>query len=250
MQKREKEREGPPDARGEDVAVLFSGGVDSTTVAVLAAERFKRVHLLTFNTGFLYNVDLSRKHVVTLKELFGDDAIRHELIDIRRVWRAVQRTNVTTDLRRYRSWFILCMGCKLTMHAATIRYCREHGIHHAYGGENVCQDQYPEQKQAILDELQHLYQDYSITYESPVYDYTSMEEDTKLQALGFQLGHHLKLFPNTKGSYHGTQPFCLSFPLYPFANTFPPKDTPVVEYLREHLPWARAFIEDGHPGDD
>ena len=250
MQKREIELEGPPDDRGDDVAVLFSGGVDSTTVAVLAAERFKRVHLLTFNTGFLYNMDLSCKHVITLREIFGDDVIRHEIINIRRVWRNIQHMNITKALRRFKSWFILCMGCKLTMHSATIRYCREHGIKTAYGGENKCQEQYPEQKQAILDEIQHLYQEYDITYKSPVYDYTSMEEDTKLQSLGFRLGHHLKLFPNTKGSYHGTQPFCLSFPLYPFANMFPPKDTPVVEYFQEHLTWAREYIEDDHPGDD
>lgn len=225
-----------------EAAVLFSGGVDSTVAAVLAADRFDTVHLLTFDTPLLRFVHKPRHIVRELRWRLGEDRIVHKVLDVRPLWWRLQRDNLHRQFVRTRSWFPVCMGCKLAMHARTIAYCRENDIGHACGGENAGQEQYPEQMTASLVELRGMYADHGLTYLTPAYDLSLADEEQMLQRLGLPLGTYLKVIPGTKGSYLGNQPLCLFLPAYPVANALRPREDDVVTYIREHRDAVEADI--------
>jgi hypothetical protein len=41
-----------PELREDEIALMFSGGVDSTATAVMLAERYRRIHLVTYRNGY------------------------------------------------------------------------------------------------------------------------------------------------------------------------------------------------------
>ncbi len=63
----------------DGVAVLFSGGSDSTLAAVLAAERFKRVCLVTYSHPFMFFHKKVEVNIPKLEEAFPDvEFTRHK----------------------------------------------------------------------------------------------------------------------------------------------------------------------------
>lgn len=60
-----------------ELALLFSGGTDSTYTAALMGQRYERVHLITYDRlGFL-NTKNSQKNALLLKNRFGQGEFIH-----------------------------------------------------------------------------------------------------------------------------------------------------------------------------
>ena len=109
--------EGQPDRR--EVALLFSGGVDSTTAALRLAETHDRVHLLTWGNGYgHYRLGRTRKRAAEL-ERHHPGRFAHTLGSVRTIFETVL-ADPLGDFRRYRSGFIWCLSCKLAMHARSV----------------------------------------------------------------------------------------------------------------------------------
>ncbi len=218
---------------------MYSGGVDSTLVACLLLEKYDTVHLMTFDYGadlFLRNARKSAQRVI---DLFGEDRVRYNLINIRKWWLASQ-------VRNARQFNLVCMSCKLIMHTRAICYCLENDIHAHSDGSMREQGQHPEQMEGTLKVLNDYYGEYGIDFTSPAYEFSTEAEDKKMAELGIDYGTRVRV-PGAKGSHIHKQPFCLFaffdvlFSDNPF---YPHKQDDVFNHLKKNLPWARTLIAD------
>jgi hypothetical protein len=173
-------------SNGRETVVLYSGGTDSTLVALKMAEEFDRVHLLTFRRFGMFDIDHSEMNFQKLVERFGpekfvrvrpyprvDKLFRH--LTYERYWRNLFRHgffNLTT-----------CGICKLSMHLRTLVYCHRHGVDHLCDGANQGMSIFPAQMERVLARMRALYAKYGVEYANPVYDY----EDSQGLSFGSRL---------------------------------------------------------------
>lgn len=235
------------DATSEDVSILFSGGSDSTLAAAYCAQRFRKVHLLTFHHSGMFYLENSKVNVKRLQRKFGRNKFIHKLIDIEECFHKLYFANYFYDLKRYRTFLAAatCNICQLAMHTQTILYNLENDIHFACDG-------YKEEKRHVyfimseegLALLKNFYDEYKICYENPVY--TILRTDWILYDLGIIPKKNVK-FPHEKlkyttqhSCYHGilTNAYILGYyyPLYKTSN----KAWAI--YFKEKLGQAREYI--------
>ena len=65
-----------PEVKEKEIALMFSGGVDSTATAIMLAEHYDKVHLVTYKNGYgHYYHHRTRKRVDELNKALGDKFI-------------------------------------------------------------------------------------------------------------------------------------------------------------------------------
>jgi hypothetical protein len=155
------------------VAVLYSGGTDSTLVACQAAEAFGTVHLLTYQRLGMFALEHSERNVAALKERYGTDRIvRPPRYTVDKLFRHVSYEHFLPDLLRFRGQLLTTCGlCKLAMHLRTLAYCVENDVGTVWDGANKHMTIFPMQMAPVLDRLRQLYASAGIRYENPVFDY-------------------------------------------------------------------------------
>lgn len=109
------------------VAVLFSGGRDSSLAACLFALKGYRVHLLSFVSGIGIKSDISDYRYNELHTRFPHHILGRESIPIFGLFRKIAIVNIEEDFAKYKVNLIL-VGEKMAMHAAAIVYCQQHAI--------------------------------------------------------------------------------------------------------------------------
>jgi hypothetical protein len=156
-----------------EVAVLFSGGTDSTCTAVLAAQQHDRVHLLTMQRFGMFGVERSDTNFHKLEQLFGPDRfVRPELMDVDGLFRHLSYGTFTRDLRRHGLMMLTTCGvCKLAMHTRALIYCLAHGVKRVWDGANRNMYIFPAQMEDVLGLLEDLYGRFDIEYDNPVFEY-------------------------------------------------------------------------------
>lgn len=182
-------------------AVLFSGGSDSTLAAALMARRFAPVHLLTFDRRTvrggpavypgLRNLGLSRINAQRLGEVLGRERFVHTVEDTTSLFRRIAVEGLADDLARFgtRLTLLVCMGCKLAMHAHALALCRERGIGHVADGASRAEALYPEQNPRVMRRLGELYAEHGIEYANPVYDLAGKRSiHDALRRFGIEMG--------------------------------------------------------------
>jgi hypothetical protein len=231
----------------ERASVLYSGGTDSTLAAAEMLKQARHVTLLTFNPGFIFFVENSRLHAHALKEKFGADRVEHHILPIAEYTRQILFSDVKRDLREYGfdMTALVCMGCRLGMHARAIVYNLEHGIPLLADGSIQKQDAIPEQRSAVLAANRELYyRRYGIRHVSPIY--AESRSDERLYEAGIAHTRGLKkqfIFFETQA----TCPFGVTADVY--ARMFykplmgPATDVQSVDYCREKHPLMHAAIE-------
>ena len=153
------------------VAVMFSGGFDSTAAAALVAGDFDRVHLVTCKHSGLSRVEDSSVNVVRLKEFFGREKFVHRILEMDALYRKVSLDGYLGNIRKY-GFLTLgnCGLCKLAMHLRTLVYCADEGIEWVADGASKHTDYFPAQMAPVIEELKAMYRRFNITYFNPVYD--------------------------------------------------------------------------------
>lgn len=156
-----------------EVAVLFSGGTDSTCTAVLAAKQHERVHLLTMRRFGMFGVERSDTNFRKLQELFGPDRFRRPpLMQVDRLFRHLSYRGYLGDLRKHGLMVLTTCGvCKLAMHLRALMYCKQHGVTRVWDGANRNMYIFPAQMEDVLGLLRELYARHGIEYDNPVYEY-------------------------------------------------------------------------------
>lgn len=156
-----------------DIAVLYSGGSDSTLTAYKAAQRSPRVHLLTFRRFGMVHVERSETNIPRLRERCGPERfVRPPMASIDSLFRHVTYEHYLPDLLRHGFYTLTtCGSCKVAMHLAALVYCLDHGVRTVWDGANRHMVLFPAQMPGVIDRLRTLYASAGILYENPVFHY-------------------------------------------------------------------------------
>jgi predicted subunit of tRNA(5-methylaminomethyl-2-thiouridylate) methyltransferase len=228
-------------ADGRTVTLLFSGGVDSTMAAVILAEHFDRVHLVSYWNGFgHYRIGRTGKRARELQRRFPG-RFSHALLSTVELFEPLLEKAIAVDYEKTKSGFIWCMSCKLAMHARTIAYNLEHGIELVSDGSSASTAEMVEQAPFSINKVRGFYGEYGIGFETPVYERPREESIRALKQMGFKTGFRIG------DRFLGIQPKCKPGELYylPFlllGMEMDHRPEIVVDFINGQLPWARRWI--------
>ena len=168
----------------KEIIVEFSGGIDSLYAAHYLAEKYDRIHLLTFKKGYLqFALNSNKTNVDLLKKIHGQDRIVHKIIDMKDLFKELAVKSFRETKRKYGSETSWCIPCRAGMAVMSVIYALENGISEFTDGVNWEQrpdgtkllttgDNYPE----FLETIKEFAQEYKVQYFSVIYDITSREE--------------------------------------------------------------------------
>ncbi len=193
--------------RGE-IALMFSGGIDSSVAACRLAEEYDRVHLLTYRNGFAHwGFKRVQRRVEELKARYPGRFVYFEE-STHALFRRVAVDTILSDAQEYGSGFIWCLGCKLAMHARSLLYCLQNGVPTMADGSASDTDEMVEQSVVSLSLITHLYADHGVDFVTPVYAIDRPEKQRWLRENGFSLGLEIG------GRHLGIQPTCHAGEVY------------------------------------
>lgn len=208
-----------------EVAVMFSGGIDSLLTAVVLQEKFDKVHLITFNKGYLeFGLENNKPNIERLKKIYGNDKYINRIIDIKDIVKNISIKSILKDSRYYGGEVAWCVGCRLSMNIGALIYALEYNISSFADGSN--KEQVPGEKHLVataenfpklVAQLKKFASQYYVDFLTPVYDFGAREEKReKLKDLGFKIDYlSLDREKNLKGMltkdvFFRSQPICLS----------------------------------------
>ncbi len=232
-----------------DVALMFSGGLDSSAAALELARQYRRVHLLTYRNGFgHFFVDRSRQRAAAIREALKDTPgageIVHEVLSTRDHFDQLLVKSAVADFKEYKSGFIWCMGCKLAMHARSAAYCLENGITKMTDGSNSGTDEMVEQSLLSLSMVRAFYKRFDIDFFTPVYEQTREQSRKTLEKLGVRTGFKVM------DRHLGVQPTCVAGELYYmpyllFNKRVKHEDKVVMSFIAAKMPIAEKLVREG-----
>jgi hypothetical protein len=127
-----------PNADDEEISVLFSGGGDSTLLAFLLAQRFRKVHLLTCRHLGVKEPEKTAINANRLIEMFGADRISRTVLDVDVPLRRLYEHDRARNLRDFGLLAQnVCGVCKMTMFASSIPYNHARGIRYTATGSHM-----------------------------------------------------------------------------------------------------------------
>ena len=222
-----------------EVIVLYSGGLDSTATAALYAHRdYTKVHLLTFDNGTQSYLELSEISVRYLQEKFKKTEFKHKILSSAYLFKKVAFKPLEEDSKKY-STNLVCIGCKMAMHAEGIVYALDKGLTEVADGFVRRQEGYPEQHMNFIKEMRKLYERFRIKYVSPLYSKIESKEDVKDLLFKFDLP------PKS------IEPSCLLGGTFSAAKAeeitayFKEKEPLLEEYIEQHLKEISGLVEWG-----
>ena len=187
---------------------MFSGGLDSTTAAIELAQKYTKVHLLTYYNGHgHFYIQNSAKRAKELSEKIPGK-FTHSIISIEDLFKELVIATLGKDFNEYRSGFIWCLGCKMCMHAKSIIYNRVNAIGSMADGSSADSDEMVEQMALSVSLIKMWYTKYAIDYFVPVYTQSREEKITRLKAMGMRMGLQIG------NRFLGVQPKCIPGELY------------------------------------
>jgi hypothetical protein len=177
-----------PQIKRNEIALMFSGGIDSTATAIMLTERYERIHLVTYRNGYgHYYHHRTQKRVDELNRALGNRFV-HTLISTKSYFDEITVNNVLADYRQYRSGFIWFMGCKMAMHMRSAIYCMENGLRFMTDGSNEDTNEMVEQMLISLTLIRFFYEQYGIHFGTPVYEVRRDASRQLIKKLGIKMG--------------------------------------------------------------
>jgi len=167
-----------------DIAILYSGGTDSLALYALAMSgklldtpRVVNIHLLHMLNGMSRFHDFPQRRLEVAKRILtascgtnpSPETIYVEL-DMGRLFQGLWLDHYEDLMPRYGNKNLVCVACKLGMHAKAIHYCIEHNIAFLYVGYTQKQGFYPEQTQTFMTKLQAFSKRFGINTLFPLYE--------------------------------------------------------------------------------
>ncbi len=208
-----------------EAAVMFSGGIDSLLASVLLQQKYDKVHLITFDKGYLeFGVKNNLPNVQRLQDTFGPERITHQVIKLKKLVKAVSVKKLRRDRKTYNMETCWCVGCRMSMNSGGLIYALENDLAGYADGSNREQIPGPENLAgtaenfpSVVNRHKEFARSYNVEFLTPVYDFGSREERrAKLSELGFDIDYlsldHSKKLKGmmTKDMFHRSQPMCLS----------------------------------------
>ena len=151
------------------VAVLFSGGTDSTCTAVLMAPTHTEVHLLTFHEHATRFSPEPRANVLLLQKHFPQTIFHHQMFSVDSLVRHLCYERYIRNVAKHGLLALANPGFSaLSWHIRTIVYCLEHDITKVVDGLTRELMHFPGHMDAVVAEIRLLYRKFGIIYENPV----------------------------------------------------------------------------------
>ncbi len=226
----------------QDLAILFSGGSDSLALYAMAMTnhstmipRPRKIHLLHMLNGMARFPDFpARRLDVSRRILEAQIPATDEIpetrllnLDMGRLFQGLWLDRYEELMPRFNGKNLVCVACKLAMHARAILYCISGYVPLLLAGYTAKQSYFPEQTDAFMDRITDLSRKFGITTAFPVYQEFDSEQVSRhfLEDLGL---------PSTGG---GEQK-CL------FCQTLTTAgEDDIAAYLDEMIPRVETYIE-------
>jgi hypothetical protein len=204
---------------------MFSGGIDSLLASVLLLKEYDRVHLITFDKGYLeFGVKNNVPNVDRLKAAFGEDRVTHQVIDLKSVVKRIAVKAFFKDRKKYNAETRWCVGCRVGMNTGGLLFALDNNLYGYADGSNREQVPSPENLTgtaenypSIVNRSKTLAAEYGVHFLTPTYEYGSRENRRqKLSELGFDIDFlsqdHSKKISGmmTKEVVKRSQPMCFS----------------------------------------
>lgn len=225
----------------ESIALMFSGGIDSTYTACFLAEQYSTIHLLTYDMGYgHYHTERTLKRVAELQKRYTTHFI-HTIISTKSFFNELVIDHLLDDFAQFKSAFIWCMGCKISMHTRSIIYCLQNNIHLMTDGSSHDTEEMVEQMETSLACIKDFYSTYKISFFVPTYNATRQEKIAFLKKNGFLFGFQIK------DRFMGIQPVCIPGELYylPYLLLHTPlhhDETVVNNFIQHKVQLAHSLI--------
>jgi adenylyl- and sulfurtransferase ThiI len=170
------------------IAILFSGGRDSTLAALIYHRQGKYLHLLSFDSGLGYGSELREIRVRELQRVFGENTHVWRLLPNYGLVKRICFSDIVTDIKQDGCQLIL-LGESLAMLARAIDYCLANGIRTLAIGASGYQAGFAEQTAEAIEFFRDICKNYGLTLTTPVLEYTT-ELQVKERLLSvFQANH-------------------------------------------------------------
>lgn len=171
--------------RADGVALLYSGGCDSTLAACRLAQYFPKVYLNTFDRMGFIETGAPSVHFDRMVLRYPDVSFKHALIPFQKFYESVESHEYLRSLWTYGSMAVVpCGHCKLAMHWRNLLFCVENGVKYAADGAVYGNEYFAEQNPKILmPALVDFYGRFGITLVHPVF-----EEGLNTEEELFELG--------------------------------------------------------------
>jgi len=240
------------DHRQRRLAMLFSGGMDTTLEVVERSEEYDGFDLLTFDNGHCIHLEGARRRVRELREFLGADRIRHvEILTVDLIQLLLEDS---TELwREFRSPLIFDMACKLSSVTELMFHAKVNGIDDLCDGASMEQTEIFLQRVEFAEEVKRFVEDYDLSFLHPArYDWTREQKQQRLVEKGFRPG--LPALEKLHiGGHLAHQPFCLRG-IVTYFFTSPLRHLSVIRRYelpmdqaialwRRLLPIARAYLD-------
>ncbi|QDK40068.1 hypothetical protein DOM21_01060 [Bacteriovorax stolpii] len=162
---------------GKAVAILFSGGTDSTLTAAMLQENFEKVHLVTYDRFGFHATDNTAVQTKALKEKYGEERFVHTFLNVDKLFQHVSYENYFENIKKHGLFNLSTCGlCKLSMHVRTIKYCIDNEVYFVADGANQAMTMEPAQMKPVIDEMKRMYAHFGITYFNPVFEMDGPED--------------------------------------------------------------------------
>lgn len=151
------------------VAVLYSGGTDSTCAAALMAQDHAEVHLLTYYEHATRRSPSPTKNIERLRRHFPEVTFTHSRLSVDALVRFFSYERYISTLRQHGYLALATPGfSSLSWQVRTIAYCLEHGITRVADGLTRELMHFPGHMDATVALWKELYAEFGIEYENPV----------------------------------------------------------------------------------
>ena len=158
-----------PDAHGipNTVAILFSGGRDSTLAAAYYAEHRCRVHLLTFENFCQHATDITATRVTELRHRWPQQIDGWSQLSANKLLRDIALIELVTDIDRYHC-NLVCLGTAFAMTTSAVDYCAARSIPVLATGYSGYQAHFPEQSPSAIEFWQKFAERHGISFQCPM----------------------------------------------------------------------------------
>jgi hypothetical protein len=239
----------------QDMAVLFSGGTDSLALYALAAaghhptlRRPRRIHLLHMLNGMSRFHEFPRERFEIAQRVLtkrtapssANDSGRQKSLpeaqmvelDMGRLFQGLWLDRFEELMPRYNGKNLVCVACKIAMHARAVIYCLENYVPLLVTGYAKRQEYYPEQTPVFMEKMASFSEHFGIHTSFPVYGDFDDQQITRQVLEDFGL-------PSTGGGERKCL-FCQTL------TTVTEKE--IGRYLDDMIPQVIGFIEHRQAG--
>ncbi len=226
----------------QEIAILYSGGSDSLALYGMAmagsindVPKARDIHLLHMLNGMgrfpdlpFKRLELARKILENQIPLQEDIPLTHYMeLDVGRLFQGLWLDRYEELMPHFNGKNLVCVACKLAMHARAIIYCVLNYVPLLLAGYTKKQSFYPEQTQTFMKRIAAMSERFGIHTIFPLFEEFDSEQISR---------HFLEDFglPSTGGGERK----CL------FCQTLTTaRDQDIAAYLDEMIPRVEKYIE-------